>query len=251
MSYLISPILKEIPYLEHGFFTRIGGVSSGCYATLNTSFKKGDDPKFVYENLHRICKIFNLSLKNLCIVRQMHTNIVHIVTEPFINENIPIGDALVTLTPNLLIGIKTADCVPILLADKILPIVAAVHAGWKGAINGIIENTINIMKEKGAKHIVAALGPCIWQESYEVDQKFKDNLNDSELFFTAGNKPDHYQFDLPGYVINRLNKNGVKNISSSPANTFTDEVNFFSYRYKIATNKDDIGNQLSIIYIKK
>lgn len=252
VPYLTSSVLEEIPYLQHGFFTRAGGESSGFYATLNTGLEKGDDPKSVYENRRRICKIFDLTPEDLALVRQEHTDVVYTITKPFPKEAIPVGDALITTTANILIGVQTADCVPILLADKTQPMVAAVHSGWKGAVGGVIEKTVNSMKEKGAKaeNIVAALGPCIWQESYEVSQEFMDNLKGNERFFKAGKRPHHYQFDLPGYVVSRLNAAGVIKVSPSLANTFADEENFFSFRRKTLTKAGSFGNQISIICIK-
>lgn len=252
IPYLTSPALSAIPYLEHGFFTRIGGESSGCFATLNTSLKKGENPDSVYENRHRICQVFNLPLDNLCTVSQEHTNTTHFVTKPFPRDAVPTGDALVTTTPNVLLGMKSADCVPILLADRTQPVVAAVHAGWRGAVGGVVENAVNCMKEKGARpeNIVAALGPCIWQESFEVDQAFRDNLPGCERFFTPGKQPDHHLFDLPGYVTHRLNKTGITTVSPSPADTFADEERFFSFRRKTVTNADDFGNQMSVICIR-
>ena len=253
VPYLTSSLLKEIPYLQHGFFTRVGGESSGFYATLNTGFEKGDDPEAIYENRRRICKTFDLTPEDLGLVRQEHTDIVYTITKPFPKEATPVGDALITTTPNLLIGVQTADCVPILLADKTKPLVAAVHSGWKGAVGGVIESTINSMKEQGAKteNIVAALGPCIWQESYEVSQEFFDNLKGSEQFFKSGKRQGHYQFDLPGYVINCLKAAGVSKVAPSMANTFPDEENFFSFRRKTLTKADHFGNQISVICIKQ
>ncbi|MBY0461760.1 MAG: peptidoglycan editing factor PgeF [Alphaproteobacteria bacterium] len=251
--YLKSSLLEEIPYLQHGFFTRAGGESSGFYESLNTGFEKGDDPEAVYENRRRICKIFDLTPEDLGLVRQEHTDVVYEITKPFLREATPVGDALITTTPNLLIGVQTADCVPILLADKTKPLVAAVHSGWRGAVGGVIEKTVQAMIDKGSKaeNIVAALGPCIWQESYEVSQEFYDNLKGNEQFFTPAKRPNHYQFDLPGYVISRLEKIGVSKVAPSLANTFADEENFFSFRRKTLTNANGFGNQISVICIKQ
>ena len=249
IPYLTSDALTKIPHVKHGFFTRVGGESTGCYATLNTSLKKGDDPRCVYANRHSICKVFGLSIENLGLVSQEHTNTARFITEPFPRDAIPVGDALVTTTKNLLIGMKTADCVPILLADKTQPIVAAAHAGWRGAVGGVIENTIQLMQEKGAQpeNIVAALGPCIWQQSYDVDQRFVDNLKDDARSFIHKTQSGTHHFDLPGYVTDRLNKLGVAAVSPSPADTFSDSERFFSFRHKTTTNAADFGNQLSVI----
>lgn len=233
IPYLTSPLLNAIPHVEHGFFTRQGGSSTGCYSSLNTALKKDDQ---VHANRRRICGVFNLEA--LGVVSQLHTNIAHVITKPFDDETV--GDALVTATPNLLLGIKTADCVPILLADKARPIVGAVHAGWKGALDGIIEAAVEKMRLNGATDIVAALGPCIWQESFEVDQEFEDRFGSRE-FFSAN------RFDLPGYVTARLRAQGIKEVDPSPADTFADEERFFSYRRKTVRNEADFGNQMSVI----
>lgn len=252
LPYFRSSLLEQIPYVRHGFFTRQGGLSSGFYATLNTGFEKGDDPEAVCENRRRVCEIFGLTPEKLGLVRQEHTDIVHVIEKPFLRQSIPAGDSLITETPDLLIGVQTADCVPVLLADKTKPLIASVHAGWRGAVGGIIKNTIKAMVAKGSKpeNIVAALGPCIWQESYEVSQDFFDNLKGNEQFFKTGVRPNCYQFDLPGYVISCLERLGLSDISPSFANTFADEQSFFSYRRKTLTNAAGFGNQISVICIK-
>jgi len=249
--HLTAPLLNKIPYIKHGFFTRQGGKSSGPYATLNTGFEKGDGDDAVFEKRRRICDVFGLSPKDLALVRQEHTDSVYTVTEPFPRNNTPIGDALITSAPALLLGVQTADCVPILLADKTRPLIAAVHSGWQGAIGGLIENTLASLEKQGGKreNIVAALGPCIWQDSYEVGLEFFDTF-DCPQFFKAGKRPGYYQFDLPGYVTSRLKKAGVLDIDPSPANTFSDEKRFFSYRRKTLNKEGAFGNQISVICIR-
>ena len=171
-----------------------------------------------------------------------------VVDSPF-EGKFPKADALITTTPGLLIGVLTADCVPVLLSTSSGDMVAAVHAGWRGSVAGILENTLDKMRALGAKEIQAALGPCIWQDTYEVSQEFYDNLNKLPSFFKPGNRPQHWQFDLPGYVMYRLQQAGIQHISSSLANTYTDPVRFFSCRRKTILGEAKFGNSLSGIGI--
>lgn len=248
--YLQSAHLENISGISHGFFTRQGGVSKGDFATLNAGLSNGDQHDHVMENRRRISRSLGFHEKNLLIVRQIHSPTVLIVNHPF-EETPPEADALITTTPGLLIGVLTADCVPVLLSTSTGDIVAAVHAGWRGAVHGILENTIQQMRALGAHHIKAALGPCIWQDSYEVSQEFYENLKDTPCFFKTGHRPLHWQFDLPGYVMARLQKAGIQDIDSSPANTYAHPDRFFSYRRKTIMQESQFGNSLSSIGIRK
>jgi YfiH family protein len=245
--YLEASSLKNIP-VRHGFFTRQGGVSKGDFASLNVVYKKKDDSANVVENRRRIANSLGFSPHNLVTINQVHSTKVLMVDKPFWNE-VPDGDALVTTTPGLLIGVYTADCVPVLLSTHDGRIVAAIHAGWRGAVNGILEATLKVMKHKGADDIIAALGPCIWQESYEISQEFYNNETIDRRFFNPGSRPNHWQFDLPGYVMSRLADSGIKIIQASPADTFTDATRFFSCRRKTLLNEADFGCSLSAIGI--
>ena len=248
VPYLQATVLSDIKGIRHGFFTRQGGVSQGDFATLNAGRENGDPTDCVQENRRRISQSLGFDEKKLITVRQRHTSNVVVVAQPFEGE-LPEADALITVTPDLFVGVLTADCVPVLLSTTKGDMVAAVHAGWQGAVGGILENTIEQMKALGAKEIQAALGPCIWQDTYEVSEEFYDNLKDAPSFFKLGNRPHHWQFDLPGYVMHRLQQTGIHHISPSLANTYTDPVRFFSYRRKTVLGEAKFGNGLSGIGI--
>jgi hypothetical protein len=245
--YVLSPVLQKLPHISHGFFTRVGGVSYGLFQSLNTGRFKGDSDQMVFENRRRIAHALGGGLSNLVILTQKHTNTVHVVDSPW-DHDPPHGDGLVTNTPNLILGIQTADCVPVLLADSKKPVVAAVHAGWKGALSGIVENTVTEMIRLGAtpQTLVAALGPCIWQESYEVDQAYHDQFPKHSHLFSKG-RSGHYYFDLQGYVMECLKTLGVSNITPSIADTCEQEHLFFSNRRAYLRQEDSFGVQLSAI----
>jgi len=248
VPYLQASLLSDIKGMRHGFFTRQGGVSQGDFATLNVGREIGDLDDCVQENRRRISQTLTFDENKLVIIRQRHTPDVIVVEQPF--EGIPPeADALITTTPNLFIGVLTADCVPVLLATSTGDMVAAVHAGWRGAVGGVLENTIEKMAALGAREIQAALGPCIWQDTYEVSQEFYDNLKDAPSFFKPGNRPHHWQFDLPGYVTHRLQQAGIRSIAPSLADTYTDPARFFSCRRKTILGEAAFGNGFSGIGI--
>ena len=248
VPYLQASLLSNVKGIRHGFFTRQGGVSEGDFATLNVGREIGDPDDCVQENRRRISQSVGFDEQKLITIRQRHTPNVVIVDQPF-EGALPEADALITTTPNLFIGVLTADCVPVLLTTSMGDMVAAVHAGWRGAVGGILENTIEKMTALGAKEIQAALGPCIWQDNYEISQEFYDNLKDVPSFFKPGNRPHHWQFDLPGYVMHRLQQAGIHHISPSLANTYTDPNRFFSCRRKTILGEAQFGNALSGIGI--
>jgi polyphenol oxidase len=248
VPYLLSSSLSDIKHVKHGFFTREGGVSQGDFATLNTGLENGDLIENVQENRRRISATLGFDAKKLITTRQIHSPNVIVVDQPF-EGAFPEADGLITTTPDLLIGVMTADCVPVLLSTAKGDMVAAVHAGWRGAIAGVLENTFEKMKTLGGIDIRAALGPCIWQDTYEVSQEFYDNLQDLPSFFKPGNRLNHWQFDLPGYVIYRLQQAGLRHIETSPVNTFTDSARFFSCRRRTILGQARFGNGLSGIGI--
>ncbi len=253
---ITSPLLSAHPTLSHGFMTREGGVSTGLFDSLNAALEKQDNPDHVLENRRRIAHHLGAKPENLLTLSQLHSNDVAVVEEPWLHSERKTGDALVTTTPGLLISIITADCVPILLADPHAQVIAAVHAGWKGATRGIIENTLKVMTSLGAhrRNIIAAVGPCIWQSSYQVDQIFYDRVMglslDYSQFFIPSTSRDHWQFDLPGFVYDALKRGGVESISSSPADTYTNEDRFFSYRRKTHRGESAFGCGLSGIMLR-
>lgn len=249
---LKSPLLDEISSINHAFTTRKGGVSTGIFSSLNAAMEKEDAPEHVLENRRRIARHVGGDPEQLITLRQTHSNKVIVANSAWNHVDRLEGDALVTTTPNLIIGVITADCVPILLADPAEGIIAAIHAGWKGATTGIIQNTIEEMLKLGSDpvNIVAAIGPCIWQDSYEVDDEFYANLKSVPQFFNPSAKPKHWMFDLPGYVYSRLELAGIKHISPSPADTYTQEDLFFSNRRRTHRQEAYFGCSLSCIKLQ-
>lgn len=253
---ITSSLLSAHPSLSHGFTTRKGGVSTGLFDSLNAALEKGDNPDHVIENRRRIANHLGAELDHLITVRQVHSNTVIVAENTCFKEERQTGDALVTATPGLLIGIITADCVPILMADPQAGVIAAVHAGWKGATSGIIENTLNTMESLGAtrQNIIAAIGPCIWQESYEVAQEFYDHVTGLSLgynqFFENSDQKNHWKFNLPGFASHLLEGQGIDQITPSPADTYANKDRFFSYRRKTHLNEPVFGCSLSGIMLR-
>lgn len=246
-------MFEDIPGIKHAFFTRQGGVSTGLYESLNCGPGSEDDPENVDKNRQIAMEKLGASAESLCTLYQCHSN--EVVTLNDISEYDPStnADGLVTNKAGITLGILTADCTPVLFADAQNKIIGAAHAGWKGALYGILENTVNAMFELGAANsdIVAAIGPAIGPDSYEIRAEFRDTfLNkdpDSHAFFKAVAKQDHYLFDLPGYVEHRLKKLGLKQVEWVGRDTLSDEDNFFSYRRNTLAGHKDYGRQLSAI----
>lgn len=231
----------------HGFFTRLGGVSTGYYASLNCSFSS-DDPAAVQENRRRAVHPFGLQRQALMGLKQVHGPKVVTVASPWAEGEGPAADAFVTNLPGLALGIITADCAPVLfLGDN--GAVGAAHAGWRGALAGVLEQTALALRHLGATQISAAIGPCIHQASYEVGPDLRDAILTeapaSSHFFTAG-RPGHFWFDLPGYCAARLARAGIE-AEILPQDTCADEANFFSYRRKTLRQEPATGHQISII----
>lgn len=246
---LKSEKLDHLTNIRHAFMTRQGGVSTGLFDSLNAALGKEDRPEDVHENRTRIANHIGGDVKNLVTARQIHSNKVIVVTEPWDHADRLEGDALVTTQPNLIVGVITADCVPILLADDNAGVVAAVHAGWRGAVTGIIQNTVETMVDLGATRpkITAGIGPCIWQNSYEVDQQFYDGLPDDSDLFIPSKKADHWMFDLPNFVLRALNESGITSVTPSPADTYTNEQDFFSNRRRFHRDEPHFGCMMSCI----
>ncbi|HSV30326.1 MAG TPA: peptidoglycan editing factor PgeF [Candidatus Omnitrophota bacterium] len=248
--------LNEINRIRHGFFTREGGASQGIYASLNVGVGSNDERAAVMENRARAMAMLDLPSEALVTVYQVHSPDVAVVEAPWQGEP-PKADAMVTTVPGLALGILTADCAPVLFADRRGGVVGAAHAGWRGAVAGVLDNTIAKMVEMGArkKNIVAAVGPCIGQRSYEVGPEFpapflaEDPANAD--FFAASAKPGHHLFDLPGYISRRLAKLGVTEVTRVPADTCRDEARFFSYRRTTLRREPDYGRQLSAIVLER
>ena len=241
--FLKSNVLQ----VNHGFFTRNGGVSTGVYASLNCGAGSGDDLAKVAENRDRVREV--LGGKSIITMHQIHSNIAVIVDEQ--NQQKIEADALVSKTAGIAIGVLTADCTPILFHDKKAGVIGAAHAGWKGARFGIIEATIKAMKELGATEIVAAIGPTIQQKSYEVGAEFIDNFkSESEAntkFFAPSIKQGHFMFDLPAYVNEKLVKNGVNSVDNLGEDTLSQPEKFYSYRRNTLAGTKEYGRQISAI----
>jgi YfiH family protein len=243
-------LLSGIP---HGFLGRRGGVSGGVCEGLNVGHGSGDDPASIDEN-RRLALTAVAPGSALVTVHQIHSTDVVEVTHAWPHEERPRADAMVTNRPGFALGILTADCTPVLLADRDAGVVGAVHAGWKGAFGGVLAATVEAMIRLGAvpDRILGAVGPTIGRRSYEVDEeffaRFVDADEDYDLFFTDG-RPGHYQFDLEGFVLARLAAAGVKRIEALGLDTYADPARFYSYRRATHRNEPTYGRQISIIAV--
>lgn len=235
--------------VKHGFLGRSGGISTGAVAGLNCGIGSGDDPAAVTDNRRRAVEAVAPGAA-LIGLYQIHSADVVTVTEPL--DDRPRGDALVTATPGLALAILTADCAPVLLADREAGVVGAAHAGWKGAISGVTDSTIAAMEALGARRdrIAAAIGPCIARASYEVDAGFvaRFGADDpaNERFFADG-RPGHAQFDLEGYVAHRLAAAGIGRVEMLGEDTYAQPDRFYSYRRATHEAAADYGRQISLI----
>lgn len=243
-----SELLDGLP---HGFLGRRGGVSKGVVAGLNVGLGSGDDGQAIAENRSRVVAAV-LPHARLVTVYQVHSPDCVIVEKPWDDAARPHADALVTDRPGVLLGILTADCAPVLLADREAGVVGAAHAGWKGALGGVTDRTIDAMVALGARRaaIAAAIGPCIARSSYEVDDAFRirflDADSDNARFFAAG-RPGHRRFDLEEYVAARLGAAGVKDIEKLGLDTYSAPDRFYSFRRATHRGEPSYGRQISVI----
>lgn len=249
--------LNALSNVRHGFFTRNGGVSEGVFASLNCGFGSGDEPHRVAANRAKAMSDLELPPEALVTVRQEHTATVVVVDEPFAHADAPVADALVTTRPRIALGVLSADCAPVLLADGAAGVIAAAHAGWKGALAGVLENTVAKMVELGAERsrIVAGIGPCIAQRSYEVGPDFPAPFlaeePDNERFFSPSQRDGHHMFDLPGYVARKLARIGVGEVMPTPCDTVREDNRFFSYRRATLGGESRYGRMLSAIALER
>lgn len=249
---LTSPVLSSLPGLRHAFFTRKGGVSEGIYASLNAGPGSRDDPEAVAANRRRCAAWFELGAERLLTAYQTHSVIARVAEAPW-GEPRPEGDAIVTAAPDLICAVLTADCAPVLLADPEARVVGAAHAGWKGALDGVIGSVVAAMTAQGADpaRIRAAVGPCIGPESYEVGTEFLDRFvahdPGSERFFRPGGAPDKRLFDLPAFVLLRLEQAGVREAAWIGRDTCREADAFFSNRRAFKAGEPDYGRLLSAI----
>jgi YfiH family protein len=235
--------------VRHAFFGRAGGVSSGIYASLNAGTGSNDDPAAVHENRRRIAAAFGAPAERLVGVHQVHSARAVFVGAPWPGER-PHADALVTTAHDLVISVLAADCAPVLLADAEAGVIAAAHAGWKGALGGVIEATVRLMRDQGARNIAAAIGPCIHQSSYEVGPEFEAQVvaaNDSHARYFAPGRGDRRQFDLPGFCADRLIAAGVERIETLPLDTYAHPDALYSHRRSVHETAGDYGRNCSAI----
>lgn len=253
LPVITDPGLAAMTGVRHGFLTRAGGVSEGLFGSLNVGFGSGDAEARVAENRARAAAAFGLAPERLTTAYQVHSARVEVVDAPVPHAEAPRADGYVTAAPGVLLGILTADCAPVLFADAEARVIGAAHAGWRGALSGVLEATIRAMEGLGAARarIHAGVGPCIGQESYEVGTEFPapfvEEDADARRFFTAAPRTGHFLFDLEGYVAFRLARTGLGPIGVSGLDTCTNEDRFFSYRRTTLRKETDYGRELSAI----
>ena len=248
---------QNLSPVTHGFFGRTDGVSTGIFASLNCGPGSGDDRQQVTDNRRRaLAELTDAPDARLLTLYQIHSAEAAIVEKSWEMGQGPKADAMATNVPGLALGILTADCAPVLLADAHAGVIGAAHAGWKGALSGVIDSVLRAMEGLGANRtrIAAAIGPCIGQDNYEVGPEFvagfEEADNSNSRWFVPSDKPRHFRFDLPGYVASRLDAAGVASIESVGGCTYTEEERYFSYRRATHRGEKDYGRQLSAILLK-
>ncbi len=249
-----SKSLKNISNLNHCFFSRKNGVSKGIYNSLNCGLGSKDNKNNVIKNINIVSKKLNSKDDLIITLNQIHSNkVVYFGDRNKIKNKIP-GDAIVTGLKNVGIAVLTADCVPLLFCDPKKRVIGCVHAGWKGAFKGVVENTIDKFLKKNCKlkDIIVAIGPCIDQLNYEVGNDFYNKFilaskENKKFFIILKNKK--YLFNIRGYIKTKLVKRGIKNIDNIEMDTFSDRKNFFSYRRSIIENDKDYGRCISVIFM--
>ncbi|SMO69118.1 conserved hypothetical protein [Thalassovita litoralis] len=247
LEFLTSDLLTGT---QHGFFTRKGGASSGIFSGLNCGFGSSDQREIVAINRSRVAQAMDLPNDALLTIHQTHSADVAIITDS--EQDIGPGDGMVTNQPGIALGILTADCQPVLFSDPQAGVIGAAHAGWRGALDGVLEATLDAMETLGAKraNIRAAIGPTISQRAYEVGPEFLDDFMvedmDNTRFFTNG-QGDRYMFDLPSYGLHRLRQAGVGEAEWIRHCTYSDPDRFFSYRRTTHAKEADYGRLMSVI----
>lgn len=252
----LEAALLAVPGIRHGFFGRPGGVSEGVWASLNVGLRSGDARERVLENRARAAAALGISLERLCVARQIHGTHCLRVDEPWPADRPPEADALVTTRTDLLLGVTSADCAPVLLADVEAGVVGAAHAGWRGALDGVLEAVVEGMSAAGAEpgRIRAVVGPCIGRRSYEVGLEFRDRFLErdpaSEPFFLEPGEGGRPRFDLEGYCCARLARAGVARVQAIGRDTCAEPDLFFSYRRTTLAGGGPFGLQLSAIRLE-
>ena len=250
---ITADALNRLGRVRHAFFTRAGGVSEGAFASLNCGYGSGDDPARVADNRSRALARLDLAGDRLATLYQVHSTEVALVEKPWPKGQMPHADASVTRTPGVALGVLTADCAPVLMADADSGVIGAAHAGWRGALDGVIEAAVAAMCRMGARRerIAAAVGPCIQQRSYEVGPEFHARFVAADPgnadFFVATPRGGHFLFDLPGFVARRLAALGLSAVEVAADDTCADAARFFSYRRATLAGERDYGRGLSAI----
>lgn len=245
--------LLSASFVRHGFFKRQGGVSQGVFASLNTAYSNGDNREYVAENRKRAMEHLGLSPDHMVVNKQIHSNKAIFVDAPRPLGQEEQADGLVTTYPNLALCVYGADCPPVLFLDAQAKVIGACHAGWKGALSGIIESTIALMIEKGSKRdqICAVIGPSIAQSSYEVGQDFQSPFivqdPQNKRFFVEAKRKEHLFFDLKAYCASRLEQAHIKAFAVLDQDTYAQSLDFFSYRRTCHMSESQYGNNLNMI----
>jgi len=247
LDIIHHPLLEGI---THGFFARGGGASSGVFAGLNCGFGSSDQHDIVRINRARVAKAMDVEDTHLVGVHQIHSADAVVINEP--HTDAPKADGMVTATAGIALGILTADCQPVLFADKTAGVIGAAHAGWKGALYGVLDATVDQMERLGAarENITAVIGPSISQRNYEVGPEFRATFVDADpdnaRFFLSGQN-DHFYFDLPAFGLHRLDQIGVKRTAWTGNCTYADPKRFFSYRRSVHQKQADYGRLIASI----
>ncbi len=255
---MVSPLhyLPEMNGIRHGFFTRQGGVSTGLYNSLNCRLASRDAPENILQNRQRVADHFGIQPDHLLTLQQVHSPTALIVDSPWTDEKIPQADALVTRQKGLALGALTADCGSVLFADPKAKIIGAAHAGWRGAVGGILEATLDRMVSLGSNitDIHVALGPTISQKNYEVDKGFMQNLLDMDKankhFFAIPEGQEKPHFNLPDYIQKRLARANINHLFISSECTYDNESEYFSFRFCSHNGHSDYGCQVSAIMLQ-
>ena len=252
--FLTAECLR-IAGVAHGFFTRVGGASQGVYASLNTGLGSRDAPEAVTENRARVAAALGTAPQRLAVPFQVHSPDAIAITEPWPADARPRCDAVVTATPGLALGVTGADCGMILFAEQRARVIGAAHAGWKGALTGVVEATVATMERLGARRgdIVAGLGPCIGPKSYEVGPEFvaafADAGEDTGRYFSPSVREGRSMFNLNAYIAERAARAGVGRLEDLHLDTYADEGRFFSYRRATHRKEPDYGRLMSVIVL--
>jgi YfiH family protein len=253
---LESLLLSSVPGIRHAFFTRAGGVSSGIYAGLNGGLGSNDEPANVRENRRRMAAALHVAPEKLLTLHQIHSPDVVVANDPWPMTERPKGDAMVTKVPGIALGVTAADCGPVLMVDPKARVIGAAHAGWKGALLGVLDATVDAMERQGASRgdIVVGIGPMLHQRNYEVGMEFVARFEEADAdnarFFASASRNGHAMFDLPGYIHARLSAAGVLMVDDIDLCTYADEDSFYSYRRATHRKEPDYGRHVHAIVLE-